>query len=68
LIAAFTVRLTVCLQITLEAGLPQRGRGLWKMNTKSLEDITKRSRNHHDWTRWRVEEGTGHGYVVGEIC
>jgi len=27
------------------------------MNTKILEDTTKRSRIHHEWTRWRLQEG-----------
>ena len=38
LIAAFTDHLTVCVRISLEVGLLQRGRGLCKMNMKILED------------------------------
>ena len=36
--ASFTDQLAVCLRIKLEVPLLQGGRGLWKMNTKLLED------------------------------
>ena len=57
MVAGFTYHLAVCLQINLEAPLLQGGRGMWKMNTKLLEDTTTRNRFQQEWTRWRLQEG-----------
>jgi hypothetical protein len=66
-VVTFTNYLEVCLRIKLEARLLQRGQGLWKMDTKMLDDKTSRNRFEQEWTRWRLQEKkiTGHGYVVG---
>ena len=67
MVAAFTNHLTVCLRIKLEAGLPQRGRGLYKMYTKVLNDTTNSSRFVQVWTIRRLQKKKpGQGYV-GEI-
>lgn len=56
-ISAFTDHLAVCMRMKLKADLLQRGMGLWKMNTKRLEDTSRRIHIQQQWTRWRLQEG-----------
>lgn len=57
MISLFTDYLAACLRITLKDGPVQRGRGLWKMNMKLLEDTTRRIRIQPERTRWKLQEG-----------
>jgi hypothetical protein len=56
MITAFTVHLALRLRIKMDAGLLQRGRGLWKMKTSVIEDATNRSRIQQEWIRWRLRK------------
>jgi alpha-galactosidase len=55
-VVALTDHLAVSLRIKLETSLLQRGRGLWKKNTKPLEYTITRSRFQQEWTRGRLLE------------
>ena len=48
--AAFTDHLAVCMHIHFEAPLVRRGRGLWKMNIKLLEETSFQDRLQQQWS------------------
>jgi len=67
--AAFTDHLAVCLRITLDATLLQRGRGRWKMNAKLLEKAPFRDQLQQEWAKWEHQRKKyPNSDVVGKLC
>jgi len=54
---AFTDHFAVVIRLAIDAPLPLRGRGYWKMNISLLQDATFMSVVTTQWTRWQQQKG-----------